>query len=119
MKHRLAEVLHAAPVIAILRRPQLDVYACVELLFSRGIRLIEMTMDSPGAADVIRNVRRPEGTMFGAGTVTHPALAEEALAAGADFLVSPNFHPHVIARSRAHGIPMFTGAMTPTEIYNA
>jgi 2-dehydro-3-deoxyphosphogluconate aldolase/(4S)-4-hydroxy-2-oxoglutarate aldolase len=119
MKHQLAEALQAAPVVAILRRPQIDVYACVGMLFGRGIRLIEMTMDSAGAADVIRNVRRPAGAMFGAGTVTHPSLAEEALAAGADFLVSPNFHPDVIAISRAHGIPIFTGAMTPTEIYNA
>ena len=119
MKHQLAEALRAAPVIAILRRPQIDVHACVEMLFGRGIRLVEMTMDSEGAAGVIRSIRRPEGTMFGAGTVTHPSLAEEALAAGADFLVTPNFHSDVIAISRAHGIPIFSGAMTPTEIYNS
>ncbi|MBV9488705.1 MAG: bifunctional 4-hydroxy-2-oxoglutarate aldolase/2-dehydro-3-deoxy-phosphogluconate aldolase, partial [Verrucomicrobia bacterium] len=119
MKAELAEILQATPVIAILRRPKVEVYACVEMLLAHGLRLIEMTMDSPGAAEVIRNIKRPAGTMFGAGTVTDPGRAAEALAAGADFLVTPNFHPEVIALSRAHGIPIFAGAMTPTEIYNA
>ena len=119
MKPDFANVLHAAPVIAILRRPKVDPYACIDLLFGCGIRLIEMTMESEGVLDVIQNVKRPPGTMFGAGTVMNPALAQEALAAGADFLVTPNFNPGVVALAREHGIPVCCGAMTPTEIFNA
>ncbi|HEY0793546.1 MAG TPA: bifunctional 4-hydroxy-2-oxoglutarate aldolase/2-dehydro-3-deoxy-phosphogluconate aldolase [Chthoniobacterales bacterium] len=119
MKADFASLLHAAPVIAILRRPKVDPYACIDLLFGRGIRLIEMTMESEGVLEAIQNVKRPPGTMFGAGTVTNPVLAEEALAAGADFLVTPNFNPGVVAVARERGVPICCGAMTPTEIFDA
>ncbi len=119
MKTSFDGLLAQAPVIAILRRPKVDPYACAELLYSRGLRLIEMTMESDGVLDVIRQLRRPDGCQFGAGTVTHPGLARQAVEAGADFLVTPNFHPEVVAVAREAGLPIFCGAMTPTEIFNA
>ena len=89
--------LKASPVIAILRRPKVDVQVCVKLLVESGIRFIEMTMESEKAEDFLRSAKRMESdnTVFGAGTVTTISLAKKAMFAGARFLVSPNFNPEV------------------------
>ena len=116
----LAE-LKAAPVIAILRRPKVDVQVCIKLLVENGIRFIEMTMESEGAEDFLRSRKQLESNkvIFGAGTVTTLALAKRAMFAGAKFLVSPNFNPEVVRFARDHDLPICCGAMTPTEIFAA
>jgi 2-dehydro-3-deoxyphosphogluconate aldolase / (4S)-4-hydroxy-2-oxoglutarate aldolase len=113
--------LKATPVIAILRRPKIDVQVCTRLLIESGIRFIEMTMDSEQAEDFLRSTKQMESdkVVFGAGTVTTLALAKKAIFAGARFLVSPNFNPEVIRFAREHNLPICCGAMTPTEIFAA
>jgi 2-dehydro-3-deoxyphosphogluconate aldolase/(4S)-4-hydroxy-2-oxoglutarate aldolase len=116
----LAE-LKTAPVIAILRRPKVDVQVCIKLLVENGIRFIEMTMESEGVEDFLRSKKQFESdkVIFGAGTVTTLALAKKAIFAGAKFLVSPNFNPEVVRFARDHDLPICCGAMTPTEIFAA
>ena len=53
------------------------------------------------------------------GTVMVPELAEKAIRAGARFLVTPNYNPEVIRVAHVTKVPVFTGAMTPTEIFSA
>ena len=64
--------LKTAPVIAILRRPKVNVQVCVKMLIESGIRFIEMTMDSEQAEDFLRSTKQMESdkVIFGAGTVT-------------------------------------------------
>jgi hypothetical protein len=64
----LAE-LKAAPVIAILRRPKVDVQVCIKVLVENGIRFIEMTMESERAEDFLRSRKQSESdkVIFGAG----------------------------------------------------
>jgi 2-dehydro-3-deoxyphosphogluconate aldolase/(4S)-4-hydroxy-2-oxoglutarate aldolase len=113
--------LKTAPVIAILRRPKVDVQICVKLLVESGIRFIEMTMDSEQAEGFLRSTKQTESdkVIFGAGTVTTLSLAKKAIFAGAKFLVSPNFNPEVVRFAREHDLPICCGAMTPTEIFAA
>jgi 2-dehydro-3-deoxyphosphogluconate aldolase/(4S)-4-hydroxy-2-oxoglutarate aldolase len=113
--------LKTTPVIAILRRPKVDVQICVKLLVESGIRFIEMTMDSEQAEGFLRSTKQTENdkVIFGAGTVTTLALAKKAIFAGAKFLVSPNFNPEVVRFAREHDLPICCGAMTPTEIFAA
>jgi 2-dehydro-3-deoxyphosphogluconate aldolase / (4S)-4-hydroxy-2-oxoglutarate aldolase len=112
--------LRAAPVVAILRRPRVDIAVCARALLGAGVRFIEVTIDSPGAISFLESAATDfKGALFGAGTVTLPDLAEKAIQAGARFLVTPNFNPEVIGVARSHGIPIFSGAMTPTEIFSA
>jgi len=113
--------LKTAPVIAILRRPKVDVQVCVKMLIESGIRFIEMTMDSEQAEDFLRSTKQMERdkVIFGAGTVTTLPLAKKAMFAGAKFLVSPNFNPEVVRFAREHDLPICCGAMTPTEIFAA
>jgi 2-dehydro-3-deoxyphosphogluconate aldolase / (4S)-4-hydroxy-2-oxoglutarate aldolase len=114
-------IVQEAPVVAIVRRPKVDPIRCVEHLFQAGMRLVEITMDTAGAAELLKSLRAhvPANALLGAGTVTDVTLAEAALAAGAEFLVTPNLNLDVIHTARAHGVPIMPGAMTPTEIWNA
>jgi 2-dehydro-3-deoxyphosphogluconate aldolase/(4S)-4-hydroxy-2-oxoglutarate aldolase len=114
-------IVAEAPVVAIVRRPKVDAIRCIEHLFRIGIRLVEITMDTPGAVDILKTLRSrvPSDALLGAGTVTDVARAETALAAGATFLVTPNLNLEVIRTARARGVPIMPGAMTPTEIWNA
>ena len=56
--------------------------------------------------------------IFGLGTVLDAKTAREGIAAGARFIVTPAFRPDVIAACRETNIPIFSGALTPTEILN-
>jgi 2-dehydro-3-deoxyphosphogluconate aldolase / (4S)-4-hydroxy-2-oxoglutarate aldolase len=115
----LAE-LRAAPLVAILRRPRVDIGVCAGALLEAGVRFIEVTIDSPRAVPFLQSAAKDfKGVRFGAGTVTVPDLAEKTIQAGARFLVTPNFNPEVIRVARSHRIPIFCGAMTPTEIFSA
>jgi 2-dehydro-3-deoxyphosphogluconate aldolase/(4S)-4-hydroxy-2-oxoglutarate aldolase len=116
----LLDELRAAPVVAILRRPRVDVEVCARVLVEAGVRFIEVTIDSPGCLPFLESAAGTlKGELFGAGTVTVPVLAEKAIQAGARFLVTPNFNPAVISVARTHRVPIFCGAMTPTEIFSA
>jgi 2-dehydro-3-deoxyphosphogluconate aldolase/(4S)-4-hydroxy-2-oxoglutarate aldolase len=121
MNSNLHSIVREAPVVAIVRRPQVDPVRCVENLFDAGIRIVELTMDTPGAFEILDSLRSsvPSNTLLGAGTVTDIARARAALAAGASFLVTPNLNLEVIRFACDHGVPIMPGAMTPTEIYNA
>ncbi len=114
-------IVDEAPIIAILRRPKVDPVRCIEHLFQNGIRLVEITMDTPGAVEVLKAQRSrvPANSLLGAGTVTSVAEAEAALAAGATFIVTPNINLDVIRTVRARGIPVMPGALSPTEIWTA
>jgi 2-dehydro-3-deoxyphosphogluconate aldolase/(4S)-4-hydroxy-2-oxoglutarate aldolase len=113
--------LKTAPVIAILRRPKVDVQVCVKLLIESGVRFIEMTMESEQAEDFLRSTKQTQSdkVIFGAGTVTTLALAKKAMFIGAKFLVSPNYNAEVVRFAREHDLPICCGAMTPTEIFAA
>jgi 2-dehydro-3-deoxyphosphogluconate aldolase / (4S)-4-hydroxy-2-oxoglutarate aldolase len=117
----LTTIIDEAPIVAIVRRPKVDPAHCVEHLFGHGIRLIEITMDTLGAVEVLEHFRSrvPANCLLGAGTVTDVARAEAALAAGASFIVTPNLNLDVIRTVRAHGISVIPGALTPTEIWTA
>jgi 2-dehydro-3-deoxyphosphogluconate aldolase/(4S)-4-hydroxy-2-oxoglutarate aldolase len=116
----LLEELRSAPVVAILRRPRVEVEVCVRVLVEAGIRFIEVTIDSPECLPFLEtSASNFKGAVFGAGTITVPELAEKAIRAGARFLVTPNYHPEVIRVARVSQVPVFTGAMTPTEIFSA
>ena len=114
-------IINEAPVVAIVRRPKVDPVRCIEHLFQTGIRLVEITMDTPDAVAILKSLRSrvPANGLLGAGTVTDVARAEAAIAGGATFLVTPNLNLDVIHTARAHGVPIIPGAMTPTEIWNA
>lgn len=82
---------------------------------------MEVTLNTPGALRMISELQDKSGQrMFiGAGTVLDLEDAKKAVHAGASFLVTPNMDEEVIRWSKQEGIPIFPGAMTPTEIVKA
>jgi 2-dehydro-3-deoxyphosphogluconate aldolase/(4S)-4-hydroxy-2-oxoglutarate aldolase len=86
-----------------------------------GIRAVEITFTVPGAPAVIRRIKHDLGdsVLLGAGTVTDPEQAEDAVDAGALYLVAPNTDEKVIGAAKRLGVPVFPGAFTPTEVVRA
>ncbi len=89
--------------------------ACVE----GGIRFIEITFSVPGAVEVMRRLSKDERVTVGAGTVLSVDDAKKAIAAGASYIVSPNFDEEVVTFTKKEGLVSIPGACTPTEIYRA
>ena len=110
------------PLIGILRGVQADsIDSIVETAVSSGLQTIEITMNTPGAPDLIRRaVKSAQGRlMIGAGTVVTSEHMKLALDAGARFIVSPMLVYDVVEYCRDNEIPVFPGSFTPQEIYNA
>lgn len=117
------ELIRATGIVAIMRARTPDgLIPAADALCQGGVRVIEVTLTTPGALDVIsKAVRRYEGqgVLFGAGSVLDPSLARAAISAGAGFIVTPVLDPEVIALCRQQDIPVLPGCFTPTEIWAA
>jgi 2-dehydro-3-deoxyphosphogluconate aldolase / (4S)-4-hydroxy-2-oxoglutarate aldolase len=110
------------PIIGILRGFTLgQVTEIVRAVLRAGLRNIEITMNTPDAARQIREaVTIAEGQLnIGAGTVINLELLDQALVAGAAFVVTPTIEPKVITECANQNIPVFPGAFSATEIVRA
>ncbi|MEV4754634.1 bifunctional 4-hydroxy-2-oxoglutarate aldolase/2-dehydro-3-deoxy-phosphogluconate aldolase [Micromonospora sp. NPDC049559] len=87
-----------------------------EALTAGGLRSVEVTFRTDAAADAIRAMSARADLLVGAGTVLTPAQVDDAVEAGARFVVSPGFSPRVVAHCQELGVPVFPGAATATEI---
>ena len=117
-----ARRFEGVPLIGILRGTSAaHLAAIVQAVRRGGMTHLEITMNTPGAEQQIREaIRISEGNLrIGAGTVTSVPLLEQALAAGAEFIVTPCFTPEVIRVCVGAGVPVFPGALSPTEVYAA
>lgn len=90
-------------------------------LAENGIRVMEVTLNSANAREAIEALRQQFGDdlLIGAGTIRRAAQVDEALQAGAQFIVSPNFDAASVARSQAANVLHLPGVATPTEAENA
>ncbi len=93
----------------------------LDALYGGGLRLFEVTMEAPNALDAFASVRDqlPQDVLLGAGTVLDAETAAQAIAAGAQFVVSPILLKDISDVAYAHSVPCMLGGMTPTEIYTA
>jgi len=101
-------------------RPE-DAAPLAETVIKAGLETIEVTMNTQGAAKIIAQTRAASaGRMaVGAGTVLSRESLEEALDAGAEFIVMPVLVKEVAVICAERGIPFFPGALTPQEVLNA
>jgi 2-dehydro-3-deoxyphosphogluconate aldolase/(4S)-4-hydroxy-2-oxoglutarate aldolase len=117
------ERIRQGGIIAIIRGNfSLDeLERMAEALASGGVGLIEITLNSRAALDAVQRLRKHAGTdwLIGAGTVRTAQQVEQAVQAGAQFIVSPNFDPASVARSLAHEVLPLPGVATPSEAQNA
>jgi 2-dehydro-3-deoxyphosphogluconate aldolase / (4S)-4-hydroxy-2-oxoglutarate aldolase len=91
-----------------------------ETLYSSGIPIVEITMTTPGALEVIGDLAtRHADLAVGAGTVLDEETARRCIDAGARFLTSPGFIPEVVAYAKTMDVVALPGALTPTEVIAA
>lgn len=106
-------------VIAVIRgHGPAAVREIVDALQRGGIRIVEVTMDSPHALDSIAGLVGDETTV-GAGTVMNEYEAAAAIEAGAAFIVAPHTDPTVVGAVVSRRVAMVPGATTPSEIMTA
>lgn len=112
------------PIIAVVRDDDTAVARAIAAAAADVLPAVELTYTVPGVSRLIAELRaHPRAiagdTLIGAGTVCDAATAEQAIAAGAAFLVAPNFDAGVAAVAAAAAVPYVPGAFTPTEILAA
>jgi len=91
-----------------------------ETVYASGIPIVEITMTTPGALEVINDLsNRHADLAVGAGTVLDEETARRCIDAGARFLTSPGFIPEVVGVAKRMEIVVLPGALTPTEVIAA
>jgi 2-dehydro-3-deoxyphosphogluconate aldolase / (4S)-4-hydroxy-2-oxoglutarate aldolase len=119
---QLVGLIRKHRVVAIVRHlPGEQLLPVFESLYAGGVRLIEVTMNTAGAASQITEAQAHFGDrmLIGAGTVTTPERAAAAIDAGARFLVTPNLDLDVMALARERNCPVIPGVLTPSEMMQA
>jgi 2-dehydro-3-deoxyphosphogluconate aldolase/(4S)-4-hydroxy-2-oxoglutarate aldolase len=121
-KDQVIERILTPGVVAIIRADSSEqLLDASRALIDGGVSGIEITMTTPNALRVLADVRREFGdkVLPGMGTVLDVKTAQAALAAGAQFIVTPVLKPEVIACCNDAGVPVFAGSYTPTEAQTA
>jgi 2-dehydro-3-deoxyphosphogluconate aldolase/(4S)-4-hydroxy-2-oxoglutarate aldolase len=122
MPETTAQTIERIGLIPVLRcSTTAQAHAVVKAMIAGGVTVVEVTMTVPGAINLLKELKKEYGSklLLGSGTVTTADQAEATIDAGAEFVVSPSFHPAVVAKTRALGKLSIPGALTPTEVITA
>ncbi|MBU6165690.1 MAG: bifunctional 4-hydroxy-2-oxoglutarate aldolase/2-dehydro-3-deoxy-phosphogluconate aldolase [Alphaproteobacteria bacterium] len=113
-------IMRLAPVIPVLVVDDVaHARPLAQALVAGGLPVLEVTLRTPAALDVIRAMAEVPGAVVGAGTVLSPQDLDQAVAAGARFVVSPGLTPTLAGAARASGVPFLPGVATATDIIAA
>lgn len=117
LNRALADTLYRAAVVPVLTiETAEDGVGLARALARGGLDLIEVTLRTPAALEAIRRIRAEVPQVrVGAGTVLAPEQGQEALGAGARFIVSPGMTPRLIEAAQAWSAPFLPGAATASE----
>lgn len=113
-----AEELQNIGLVAIVRTgAEAPFREIATALLAGGLRAVEITLTTPGALAAITLLRQEfsPNLRIGVGTVLDVSDALEAIAAGAEFVVTPTLQAETVAACQSHKIPVACGAFTPTE----
>ena len=121
-KQRALGRIREVGLVPIVRTPSPeDAFLAAEAILSGGIGIAEITMTVPDALHVLERVAKEFGdqVLLGAGTILDTQSCEAAIAAGAEFIVTPSLQFDVIEIAKRLGKICFPGALTPTEVLAA
>lgn len=117
----IRDILRASPVIPVLTVHDVAQAApLARALVDGGLKVLELTLRTPCALEALGRMRAaaPEA-IIGAGTLTRPEDFAAAVAAGAQFGVTPGLTPALVAAAAHLDLPLLPGVMTPTELIAA
>jgi 2-dehydro-3-deoxyphosphogluconate aldolase/(4S)-4-hydroxy-2-oxoglutarate aldolase len=113
----ILDIMRTGPVIPVLviddaatARP------LAEALVAGGLRVLEVTLRTPAALEAIAEMKKVDGAIVGAGTVVNADQFDRAMAAGAEFIVSPGLSERLGERIVASGVPYLPGVATAGDI---
>ena len=110
-------IMRAAPVIPVLViEDAAHAVAIAEALVAGGLPVLEVTLRTAAALDVIRAMKQVPGAIVGAGTVLGPADLDAALEAGAEFIVSPGLTERLGRAAISSGVPFLPGTANAADI---
>jgi 2-dehydro-3-deoxyphosphogluconate aldolase/(4S)-4-hydroxy-2-oxoglutarate aldolase len=112
-------IIRETGIIAIMRAQSSDqLIAAADAIKAGGVRVIEVTMTTPGALGVIEAAKSRYGSevIFGAGTVLDAETARAVILAGADFVVSPTLNLELVKICNRYSVPVAPGCYSPTEM---
>lgn len=122
MREAAIKTINETKIVSILRGIQTEnAVDVVEALYAGGIRVVEVTFDTDGAAEIIRKIKSlfADKMLIGAGTVLDSETARTAILSGADFILSPALRTDVIKMCNRYNKLAIPGVLTPTEIVAA
>jgi 2-dehydro-3-deoxyphosphogluconate aldolase/(4S)-4-hydroxy-2-oxoglutarate aldolase len=109
-------------VVAVLRIKEADkLKKIIEAIAEGGLTVAEVTMTIPNAIQLIEKMSQEldKNIIFGVGSVLSAEVAEQAIKAGAKYVVSPIFKKEIVEMSHKYDVPAMPGCFTPTEIQTA
>jgi 2-dehydro-3-deoxyphosphogluconate aldolase/(4S)-4-hydroxy-2-oxoglutarate aldolase len=113
----IEQIMRTAPVIPVLviddaaqARP------LAEALVAGGLTVLEVTLRTPAALDAIREMKQVPGAIVGAGTVLDKRQLDQALDAGAEFIIAPGLTDSLSRSVIAAGVPYLPGVATTSDI---
>jgi len=110
-------IMQLAPVIPVLVIDDVtQAVAIAEALVTGGLPVLEVTLRTPAALDVIRAMASVPGAVVGAGSVLNTRDLDAALAAGARFIVSPGLTMPLTEAAITAGVPFLPGTATAADI---
>lgn len=125
LRRDLIKMFSEDRIVAVIRTATPEAAETAARAMARaGVRLVEITLTVPDAYELIAKLAiddeiARQGAVIGAGTVLSGAQAEDALLAGARFLVSPALVPEMLEAATARDAMTMPGTMTPTEMVKA
>jgi 2-dehydro-3-deoxyphosphogluconate aldolase/(4S)-4-hydroxy-2-oxoglutarate aldolase len=109
-------------IVAIIRGANpADVVSIAEALHKGGVKLLEITLNSSNALELVKELsgQMDNKQLIGAGTVLNAGMAKQAINAGAKFIISPTLNIETIQATKELGAVSIPGAFTATEILTA
>lgn len=119
MRQQILDDIIESGAVAVIRMSDAQkLMHVIDAVREGGITAIEVTMTTPNALQVIEEVARTmsDTVQIGVGSVLDAGMAQQAISAGARYVVSPVFKPEIVEAAHAHDLPVMPGAFSPTEI---
>ena len=114
---RIEDFMLMAPVIPVLTIEEVaHARPIAEALVAGGLPVLEVTLRTSTALDVIREMKQVPGAIVGAGTVLNEYALDDALTAGSEFIVSPGLTESLAKAAIAANVPFLPGTATPSDI---
>lgn len=121
-KQEVLQKIHEIGIVPVVRAASAEeATRAIEAVKTGSIDIFEITMTVPDALNLIKNLTAKFGetALIGAGTVLTPEQAQDCIAAGAKFIISPALNLETIKICNEKDVAVMPGALTPTEIVTA